>query len=213
MKLPAYDLRAAKRADVLALFVENHGYKSLSATATYLFAVYEDGKPIAAFAWQPPPPGSAKSVCPEAPQGVLSLSRMVAVDRANRRLKHISKPLRRQMSHMIDRTRWPVLVTYSDEGQGHNGFVYECSGWTKTTRRNAAVYEDASGARCSSYANGKCGGRDLVRAGSTMIQRWENHICAPGEALEWMTNHGWQRVVIPGKKWANGKQAYKYVKT
>ena len=74
MKLPAYDLRAAKRADVLALFVENHGYKSLSATATYLFAVYEDGKPIAAFAWQPPPPGSAKSVCPEAPQGVLSLS-------------------------------------------------------------------------------------------------------------------------------------------
>jgi hypothetical protein len=35
------------------------------------------------------------------------------------------------MNVLIDRTRWPVLVTYSDIGQGHTGHVYKCSGWEK----------------------------------------------------------------------------------
>ena len=135
---------------------------------------------------------------------------MVAVPRDERRLKHISKPLRRQMNHLIDRTRWPVLVTYSDEGQGHNGFVYECSGWTKTVRSKRPVNENADGQRCSSYSNGRHGSRDLVRVGSTWIQRWENRICAVGEALNYMTDHGWARIAIPGKTWRSGAQAYTY---
>ena len=211
-KAPAYDLRPATRADVLSLFETYHGYKSLSASMTYCFAVFEDGKAIAAFAWQPPPPGAAKAVCPEAPQGVLSLSRMVAVDRANRRLKHISKPLRRQMSHMIDRTRWPVLVTYSDEGQGHNGFVYECSGWARTLRSKRPISEDATGARRSSYSNGKHGTRELTRVGFTWIQRWEQRVCPSGFAALWMSSHGWKQTAIPGKTWKNGKQAHTYVR-
>lgn len=144
--------------------------------------------------------------------GSLSLSRMVAVEKDERDLKHIGKPLRRQMNHMIDRTRWPVLVTYSDEGQGHNGFVYQCSGWTPTTRRKSYISENTDGARCSSYSNGKSGKRDLVRNGHTWIQRWESRICDIGQALTWMTDHGWQRVAIPGKRWANGKQAHAYVR-
>jgi hypothetical protein len=212
VKVPAYDLRASTRAEVLPLFEKHHGYKSLSASLTYCFAVYESGVPVAAFAWQPPPPGAAKSVCPEAPQGVLALSRMVAVDRKDRVLKHISKPLRRQMNHMIDRTRWPVLVTYSDEGQKHNGFVYACSGWTKTVRNKARVNEDSEGRRCSSYSAGKTGARDLVHAGFTWIQRWENRICQVGAADQWMTNAGWRRIPIPGKTWNSDNQAHSYVK-
>ena len=137
---------------------------------------------------------------------------MVAVDKKDRRLKHISKPLRRQMNYAIDRTRWPVLVTYSDEGEGHNGFVYECSGWTPTTRNKRPVNENADGARCSSYSNGKHGKRDLVRVGFTWIQRWESRVCAAGEALRWMESHGWTRIEVPGKRWANGKQAHTYVR-
>lgn len=136
---------------------------------------------------------------------------MVAVPKDERVLKHISKPLRRQMNHSIDRTRWPVLVTYSDEGEGHNGFVYECSGRSKTTRSKRPVSNNANGARCSSYSNGKHGARELVRAGHTWIQRWENRICPPGEAANWMADHGWVRVPVPGKRWANGNQAHKYV--
>lgn len=207
---PQYDLRPASRSDVLALFETHHAYRSLSNSLTYCFAVFEDDIPIAAYAWQPPAHGAALAVCPEAPQGVLSLSRMVAVDKRDRRLKHISKPLRRQMRSLIDRTRWPVLVTYSDEGQGHNGFVYECSGWEKTVKNKAPVFEDQCGARRSRYSNGKTGARELVRAGFTWIQRWENRVVPPGAALEWMTSHGWERVEIPGKRWKNGAQAYRY---
>src|SRR4029079_6961235 len=165
MKEPSYILQSATLAEVRGLFEEHHGYKSVSNSATYCFAVIEEGRAVAAYVWQPPPPGAARAVCPEAPQGVLSLSRMVAVKKTDRRLKHISKPLRRQMSYLIDRTRWPVLVTYSDEGQvndkgePHNGFVYFCSGWTATTKRKVPVNENAEGARCSSYSNGRCGSR------------------------------------------------------
>jgi hypothetical protein len=212
MKAPAYDLRPTTLDVVRALFETHHGYKSVSNSATYCFAVFEDERPVAAYTWQPPPPGAARAVCAEAPQGVLSLSRMVAIPKKHRRLKHISKPLRRQMNHMIDRTRWPVLVTYSDEGQGHNGFVYECSGWTRTVKRKAPVNENAAGARCSSYSNGKHGRRQLVRVGSTLIQRWESRICAKGEAAIWMTTHGWHRVALPGRKWKSGRQAHTYVR-
>ena len=72
-----------------------HGYKSAGGWATYSFAVMEDGRGVAAYVWQPPPPGAAKSVCPEEPAAVLALSRMVAVPKEQRKLKHVSKPSRK----------------------------------------------------------------------------------------------------------------------
>jgi hypothetical protein len=94
-KLPLFDLRACDLPVVRALCVAHHGYASAGNNATYAFAVYENDRPVAAFVWQPPPPGAARSVCPESPGGVLALSRMVAVPHEQRRLAHISKPLRR----------------------------------------------------------------------------------------------------------------------
>jgi hypothetical protein len=206
------EIRPSTRDEVLPLFVAHHGYKSLGASMTYCYAVYEADVPVAAFAWQPPPPGAAKSVCVEMPSGVLALSRMVALPRAERQLRHISKPLRRQMMHLIDRTRWPVLVTYSDEGQGHTGHVYKCSGWQPTTRRRQPIRETADGARASSYSNGKHGGRALVNTGHTWIQRWEHWACEHGRAADWMASHGWRRIALTGRVWASGQQAYTYTR-
>lgn len=56
------------------LFEQYHQYAGLSSAATYLFGLRDQGRVIAAFAWQPPAFGAAKSTCPEAPQAVLSLS-------------------------------------------------------------------------------------------------------------------------------------------
>jgi hypothetical protein len=137
---------------------------------------------------------------------------MVAVPKEQRVLKHISKPLRRQMTHLIDRTRWPVLVTYSDEGQGHNGFVYQCSGWTPTVKNERYTNENDKGERCSSYSNGMHGKRTLIRTGSTIIQRWESRICPTGDTRAWMSLHGWQQIAVPGKTWKNGKQAHRYIR-
>lgn len=205
-------LRTVSRDEVLALFERHHAYAGISRSTTYLFGVEEPQGIVAAFAWQPPPPGSARSVCVEAPQGVLALSRMVAVPRSERALRHISKPLRRQMRKLIDRSRWPVLVTYSDEGLGHTGHVYKCSGWQPTLRSQRSQFVDDAGVRRSSYANGRSGHAHLRSIGRATIQRWEHWACGRGHADQWMSAHGWHRIPVPGKRWKSGSPAFTWVR-
>ncbi len=203
----SFELRVVPLDTVRALCQHFHGYASAGGVSVYSWGVVEAGRLVAAFAWQPPPPGAAKAVCPEAPQGVLALSRMVAAPKHERSLNHISKPLRKQMK-LIDRGRWPVLLTYSDEGQGH-GHVYKCSGWEKTQRAERQVWLE-DGKRASRYSNGNYGSRELDAGGLTWIQRWEQWACPRGQAAQWMLEHGWERVAVPGKKWRSGNQAFRW---
>lgn len=210
---PTFDMRPVTIGEVRHLFVAHHGYKSAGVVQVYAFGVFEGEKIVAAYVWQPPAPGAAKAVCPEAPWGVLALSRMVALPRDERALQHVSKPLRWQMRRNIDRTRWPVLLTYSDEGLGHTGHVYLCSGWEKTAQVERPVFMDDSGARASSYSNGRHGTRAGVkRTGSTRLQRWEHWACARGEAARWMAQAGWERRPVEGKTWKSGSPAFTLVR-
>lgn len=205
MKTPQYDLQVVSRKAVEELCLRYHAYQSSGRFAVYSFGVIEDGRLVAGYLWQPPPPGAARSVCPQAPHGVLALSRMVAVPRDQRRLRHVSRPLRRQMRLLIDRTRWPVLVTYSDEGAGHTGHVYRCSGWMPTARTRRRVFEDGAGQRRSSFSNGR---RSTAKpVGWTTIQRWEHW--ADRDPAGLITRH-WRRVPIEGRRWASGAQAFTY---
>jgi hypothetical protein len=205
----SYDLRPCGVNEVRALCEAYHGYGGAGNSATYGFAVWEGQRVVAGYLWQPPPFGAAKSVCPDEPGAVLALSRMVATPRDERQLNHVAKPLKRQMRRLIDRGRWPILVTYSDEGQGHTGHVYKCSGWTPTKRRRARCYEDETGRRTSSYSNGVSGGRGLTFVGYTWIQRWEHKMCEPSEVPDWMVDHGWVRVPVEGKRWRSGNPAFR----
>ncbi len=216
MKEPEYDLREIDLEQASALIEKHHGYGSTGGWATYCFGVFEDERLVAAYVWQPPPHGAAKSVCPKCPGAVLSLSRLAAVPKDDRDLNHVSKPLRRQMKVLIDRHRWPVLVTYSDEGQGHTGHVYKCSGWTRTARKKRPFYTDAEGNRTSIYKNGKTRKADDVTiffGGHTWLQRWEHWACADGAVEQYMKDGGWTREPIPGKTWRSGKQAYTWIYT
>ena len=67
-------------ADVVHLFTRYHGYKSVGGVSVYCHAVIEDDEPVAAFVWNPPPPGActALSAAPGG-AGVLALSRRAAV--------------------------------------------------------------------------------------------------------------------------------------
>lgn len=205
--MPSFEIRACTKPEVLPLVEAYHSYESMGDSLTYCFGVFEAGTIVAAYVWQPPAPGAARGTCPEAPQAVLMLSRMVAIPRKERRLKHVSKPLKYQMKHLIDRTRWPVLITYSDEGQGHNGWVYQCSGWKPTCKNKRRICE-VDGKRLSAYRNGKYG--ELAFTGTTIIQRWEHWICDRGSADSWMSSHGWRKIAVPGKLWRSGNQAYTY---
>lgn len=206
------DLRSCRVDEVAHLFLEFHGYKSYNRTATYCFGVFEDGRPVAAFTWNPPPPGASRALS-SAPggAGVLALSRMVAVPQDQRRLRHISKPLRRQMRDRIDRGRWPVLVTYSDASLGHTGHVYRCSGWQEDGCRERAYCATESGERKSSYSAGKRSRAVVV--GTTQLTRWVHRACPEGAEAEWMAAHGWTRVPIPGKQWVSGSPAHHWVLT
>lgn len=70
----SYDIRPCGMGDVKDLCARFHGYHGAGSVAVYAFGVYEDGAIVAAYAWQPPPLGSAKKVCPQAPHGVLLAS-------------------------------------------------------------------------------------------------------------------------------------------
>jgi len=208
---PSYDLRLCDAELVKELCYKYHGYKSAGKIAVYAFGVFERGKIVAGFMWQPPAPGAAKSVCWQEPQAVLALSRMVAIPKKERELKHISRPLWRQMKFLIDRSRWPVLVTYSDKGQNHNGFTYLCSGWTATSISTNKFYVNPQGERQSIF---NCGGsaKGLTLQGKTELQRWE-HWAVPAPLVPFsMRIQGWRRVAIPGKTWKSGNPAFKFVK-
>ena len=86
--------------------------------------------------WLPPTKSAGMATYPDDPQGVLSLSRCVC--RPDAPSNAASFMLRHSM-RFIDRGRWPVLVTYADEWQGHDGGIYKAlhdagwihEGWTK----------------------------------------------------------------------------------
>jgi len=209
---PSYYMKQTTINRVRSLFTKYHGYGSAGSSGTYVFAVYEDGYPIAAYIWNPPSYGCAKSVAPECPSSVLSLSRMVAVPKDERRLNHVSKPLRRQMKTLIDRTRYPSLVTFSDSSLGHTGHVYKCSGWHKTRETERPYYLcEFTGKRKSKHCNGGSRKTGIVLGGYSTITRWENHI-DKGNNDKVLSRNGWVRVPVPGKFWHSGNQAYKWVK-
>lgn len=214
-----FDIRSVPFDTVRALFANYHSYGEPNGKFfTYRFAVFEGDRVVAAYLWNPPAPGLARKVCPEEPQAVLTLSRMVAAPRAERALKHISKPLKYQMKYLIDRTRWPVLVTQVDLGEGHNGYVYECSGFTRVGTPTKVTHTvNVKGDRISTYSCGKtsAAAKDNIAAGrkiKTELQLFEHRVCPPGQADKWWEDHGWVREPIPGKVWASGNPRYSIVK-
>jgi hypothetical protein len=120
---------------------------------------------------------------------VLSLSRMVAVPRGQRELRHISKPLKEQMKHLIDRTRWPVLVTYADAGQGHDGYVYKCAGWQPAGSTITDVTVDDAGACKSRYSNQATVAVHTI--GESEKLQFEHWQCPRWVAPEWHHAHDW----------------------
>ena len=117
--------------------IQNHHYaRRASNTATYLHGLFprdafwnEDCVGVAW--WIPPTKSSAQKTYPDNWLGVLALSRLVL---------HPSVPkngasfLVGSSMKLIDRRRWPCLVTYADEWQGHTGTIYRASNWVEVGR-------------------------------------------------------------------------------
>lgn len=100
--------------------------------------------------WLPPTKTAGGSVCLENPQGVLALSRVVL---APPNMKNACSFLIRHSMRFIDRERWPVLLTYADEWQGHGGVIYKAladAGWVHDGySKPERTYVDANGRMAS----------------------------------------------------------------
>ena len=109
-----------------------HYAKGGANTGTYVHGLFRQGAYLESDCrgvawWMPPTMGAAKATYPENPNGVLCLSRVVIVP--DMPTNSASFLVGRSMQ-MIDRERWPCLVTYADEWRGHTGGIYRATNWT-----------------------------------------------------------------------------------
>lgn len=76
--------------------------------------------------WMPPTRAAAEAIAGADWQGVLTLSRLAVDDDCP--TNAASFLLGRSM-RLLDRSRWPVLVTYADTSHGHTGVIYRATNW------------------------------------------------------------------------------------
>ena len=143
----------------------NHYAKTVPNTGTYIHGLFraEDTQlallgPLHGVAlWIPPTKAAAVTVAGSVDWGtVLALSRF-AVD-PECPTNTASYLLGRSM-RMVDRRRWPWLLTYADTRLGHTGAIYRATNWTCLGEVPAGdVWVDAAGRQ----RGRKRGGRTLT---------------------------------------------------
>ena len=130
MRSGDYVVRPVSMRTARRLVTVHHYAKGGSNTATYLHGLFPVGSvwecDCVGIAWWIPPTKSAAiaSFCDW--MGVLSLSRMVVVPGVP---KNACSFLLAKSMKLIDRARWPCLVTYADKWRGHTGSIYKATNW------------------------------------------------------------------------------------
>lgn len=128
-------LVVGEHAEAVAFLRSAHYAKGASNTSTYRHGLYPITDlwpfraPLAGVAmWMPPTRVTAESVALRGDwEGVLCLSRLAVAEGVP--TNGASFLLGRSM-RMIDRRRWPVLLTYADTAEGHTGAIYKATNWT-----------------------------------------------------------------------------------
>lgn len=112
--------------------VRKHHYsKGGSNTAVYthgLFprAAFWQSECVGCAWWLPPTKTAAMAAYPKDWNGVLALSRLVILPDVP---KNACSFLIRHSMRLIDRRRWPCLLTYADDWRGHTGAIYRAAGF------------------------------------------------------------------------------------
>lgn len=134
-----------------------HYARGASNTRTYLHGLFAadafwEADCVGAAWWIPPTKSAALATYPENWQGVLCLSRLVIKPDvpSNAASYLIGRSIR-----LIDRSRWPCLVTYADSWQGHDGAIYKATNWTEVGRTKPERTYVQAGRMLSRKAGGK----------------------------------------------------------
>lgn len=162
--------------EVLRFLRRTHYARGGPNSSTYRHGLYERGAswPLVGdlrgvALWIPPTRSAAESVAGvDGWQGVLCLSRL-AVD-PDVPTNGASFLLGRSMA-LIDRRRWPWLLTYADAAQGHTGAIYRATNWTdlgETTATTGDVWHTPAGQQVGRKRGGRTRTHaEMVAAGCT----------------------------------------------
>ena len=170
-----WTVRTVELATARRLVEEHHYARGGSNTATFrhgLFpvtAMFEE-ECVGVAWWIPPTKSAALATYPQNWQGVLSLSRLVVAPGVPKNA--CTFMLSRSMK-LIDRKRWPCLVTYADEWQGHTGGIYRAANWTAAGTTKPEATFQLNGVMIARKAGPKTRTRAEMEAlGAVMIGRF-----------------------------------------
>jgi hypothetical protein len=157
-------------------FIRKHHYsKGCSNTRVLTTGLFRRGwfwesDCVGVTLWIPPTNSAARAIAPERWTGVLACSRLVILDEIPTNAESF---LLRHSMRFLDRKKWPVLVSYSDSWQGHNGTIYRASGWRDDGQTSAeAVYQlngRSLSRRCGAYTRTH---KDMLQLGSTFVGKF-----------------------------------------
>lgn len=153
--------------------VEAHHYAAGgSNTATYRHGLFMRGIDVCFGVawWIPPTKSAALATYPPNWRGVLNLSRLVVAPGVP---KNAATFLLAASRRMIDREKWPCLVTYADEWRGHTGKIYELDNWTPAGRTKPEATYVLNGRMLARKAGPKTRTRaDMEALGAVMVGRF-----------------------------------------
>ena len=126
-----WEVRSAPLAVAQRLVVDHHYAKGGSNTGTYVHGLFRTddlwSECVGVAWWIPPTRSAAEATFPGRWQGVLCLSRLVIAPGVPH---NACSFLLARSRKLIDRERWPCLVTYADDWRGHTGAIYRADNWS-----------------------------------------------------------------------------------
>lgn len=150
--------------EAVRLITAWHYARGAPNTSTYRHGLYRVadgplwGDACGVALWIPPTRTAAESVAHKDWQGVLSLSRLVVEPGIP---SNAASFLLARSMRLIDRERWPVLLTYADTSEGHTGAIYQATNWVRVGEVPAGdVWIGPDGRQCGR----KRGGRTYLAA-------------------------------------------------
>lgn len=192
LKADEWEVRPVQ-LDIGRRLVEAHHYaRGASNTATYLHGLFERGELWDDMCrgvawWIPPTKSAALATFPDNWKGVLSLSRLVIAPGTP---KNACTFLLSRSMRLIDRGKWPCLVTYADEWQGHTGTIYRAANWKEAGMTKPEATFTLNGRMVSRKAGPKTRTREqMTHLGAEMVGKFAKrkfvHIAAKKTGGRW----------------------------
>ncbi len=158
-------------------FVQEHHYaKGASRTAVHIHGLFAVGRnELLGLAWWLP---STRVACESVDKyrwkEVLSLSRMAVAPSVPKNA--CSYLLGQSVRHIKRDGRWSWLLTYADESQGHEGWVYRACNWTYLGRTGpTARWTDIFGRQVASQSTKTRTAAQMRALGYTLDGHYHKH--------------------------------------